>query len=444
MQDSRLYHPGNPRRLCRRLAALPVSLPLLALGCSADQVELGGNEAELTAPTNPACDGGVVDHDVTTYEQADIDALAGCEEIQGKLWLRDFPGMDLSPLASLRSVRDTLYVGMPDGDNPIESLHGLEALEHVGGLHISRLLESDLRGLRNLRSVRVRDPQQAFGHTSMIELGNCHALLDLGGLEQLQDWSMLMIQGVDELRSLNGLTPPPSGGMLWVLSAPQLRDVSALGAARDMDAIRLHSTGVENFDGVDLETLQLLELNNNPALVQLDGLDGLRALNQLEVSNNDALQRLPQLPGLQSMRSLQVTGNDVLLNIPAYPVQFVASYLVGGFDHSANKPENVPVAFEFFVVGNNAALLRASAPRGYTNAGILAVYDNPNLTELDLGGLAEVDTLSLRANAALTDVDVSSLQLVKRLEVVGNPQLPLTGFDGVAAAVKQLSATLPQ
>ena len=440
MQRS-LYHSCNIWHLFPlvRLARGAVLLPMAALGCSSDQVALGGRELELEAASVTACDG------VETYDQSDIDALAGCTEILGKLWLHDFPGMDLTPLAALRSVRDTLYVGMTDGEHPVESLRGLEALEHVGGLEISRLQVSDLSSLHNLRSVRVLDPDQGFGYTGMISLQSCEGLTSLRGLERLEDWSFLFIQDAQQLQSLDGLVPPPTGGTIRVNSAPQLRDVSALGAARRMTGIELDATGVENFDGVALENLGSLRLENNPNLVQLDGLDGISSINELVVAENDALQRLPELPGLEVLGALHVTGNALLQAIPAYPASLLGSYVVGGLSDSPspNKPEGPAVGFEFFVVGNNPALLRIAAPPGFSSGDFVAVYDNPSLIELDLGGMVDVDSIAIRNNAALVDVDVHSLEIVKRPEVVGNPLLPLAGFDGVAAAVREMSESTP-
>jgi hypothetical protein len=429
------YHFCNSWRRAGRLVAL---LSLATLGCSSDQVELGGRDAEPEVPPEPACGDGTVNHDVNTYEQADIDALTGCTEIQGRLWISGFPDMDLSPLASLRRVRDTLYVGITDRGGDVPSLHGLEALEHVGGLSISRLLESDLTGLRSLRSVRVLDRNQGFGYTGMIELNSCQALTDLRGLESLEDWSTFNINGADALESLNGLVPPGTAGSFSVTSAPRLRDVSALGTGRSLERLRLQATGIENLDGLDLAVLGSLELVQNPALVQLDGLNGIISLGYLSLDNNHALQRLPELPGLKVMRTLQVTDCSLLEVIPAYSVQPVGGALIG-----SGGVKGPPASFDLFVVGHNAKLRSISALRGFTNGHFMAVYDNPNLIALDLGGVADVDQLIIRGNPTLADVDVDSLEIVKKLEVVGNPALPLARFDGVAVAVSELSATTP-
>lgn len=436
-----LSHSSNTN--FRRLPALSLAaLSLAALGCSADEVELGGSDTGLPGAAT-ACGGGIVEGDVITYDQAEIDALAGCTEIRGKLLLHNLPGMDLSPLSSLRSVRDSLQVGV-QGTAPLASLHGLEALEHVGGLTINRLEESDLRGLRNLRSIRAFDPEQTSGYLGLLELSNCAGLSSLHGLEQLADWNVLLIQNAESLHSLDGLIPPPTGASVWVNDARYLSDISALGAARSMESIRLEFTGVENLDGVELETLQSLFLSNNSALVHLDGLNHLHELTELVVFENRALERLPSLPNLVLMRSLQITSNDSLLSVPAYRsvLEHGGRVLAGDFTRRPpNNPPNVPVGFDFFVIGGNAALQTASAPPGFMNGGHVAVFDNPSLTQLELSGLAEADQLIIRGNAQLSLVDVSSLELTRRLEVVDNPLLPLSTFDSVAAAFKQMAET---
>lgn len=211
-----------------------------------------------------------------------------------------------------------------------------------------------------------------------------------------------------------------------------------------MSSLRLELTGVENLDGVQLEHLQSLYLANNPALVHLDGLDGVHALEELVIFENPLLQRMPALPDLVFLRSVQVIGNDSLESIPPYhSVKELGEYAFGGdFTRSApNLPPSVPDGVDFFVVGDNAALRAASAPPGFMNGGHVAVFDNPSLIQLELSGLIAADQLIIRDSSQLASVDVGSLALTKQLEVSGNPLLPLATFDGIAAASTRLAGT---
>src|SRR5690242_4489520 len=110
-----------------------VGLAALALaGCTSDEVSLGGPDdaSESAGACAPGVE-GVVEGDVRTSTQADVDDLAGCREVTGILDIEAWPGLDLTPLASLRQVG-----GWLDIHGALESLEGLEALERVGELHL--------------------------------------------------------------------------------------------------------------------------------------------------------------------------------------------------------------------------------------------------------------------------------------------------------------------
>src|SRR3954451_9495408 len=87
------------------------SLCVCALACGGNGVSLGSGEPGVQSTPNPACVDGIVHDNVTTTSQTEIDALEGCEEINGDLWIVGFAGIDLRPLHALRVVHSNLTVG---------------------------------------------------------------------------------------------------------------------------------------------------------------------------------------------------------------------------------------------------------------------------------------------------------------------------------------------
>ena len=86
-------------------------LPWLA-ACTSDTVDLGGAEATEGLGRGSRCtDSAVIGEAVLATNQAELDALAGCEEITGDLVVDVFDGADLRPLASLRAVGGTFTLG---------------------------------------------------------------------------------------------------------------------------------------------------------------------------------------------------------------------------------------------------------------------------------------------------------------------------------------------
>jgi hypothetical protein len=73
-------------------------------------------------------------------EQADVDALAGCERIAGDLTLSTFAGAALAPLLSLTTVDGLLEIVGGAGESAdAAALNGFAALQQVGALRLLRV-----------------------------------------------------------------------------------------------------------------------------------------------------------------------------------------------------------------------------------------------------------------------------------------------------------------
>lgn len=151
-------------------------------------------------------------------------------------------------MASLRKVRGRLMVW---ADDWVESLHGLEALEHAGGLALHRLMVLDLRELRSLRTIRALHPKDAawcrrYSAGGLRRADHPERPRAAGGLGQPSHWARTGAPEPHRARATSG------GASVDIYMAPKLRDVSALGAADSMEELHLHSTAVRDFDGIDL------------------------------------------------------------------------------------------------------------------------------------------------------------------------------------------------
>ncbi|HTV20153.1 MAG TPA: hypothetical protein VMG12_15825, partial [Polyangiaceae bacterium] len=165
MNSSIRIRAARPNLMC---LALPV---LLALACSNGDVNLGGGLVALNLAAESRCaESARLEGNVTVENQSQLEELAGCEEIGGDLFVEFFQGADLSPLASLRAVDGTLFLGVPSPIQPedpeeqyayamqrqygyLDSLHGLEALESVGTLALDSVRVEDFSDLESLRSI---------------------------------------------------------------------------------------------------------------------------------------------------------------------------------------------------------------------------------------------------------------------------------------------------
>jgi hypothetical protein len=408
--------------------------------CSSERVSLGDREVGLDGPEQAACDGGVVSGSVEATTQAQIAALAGCEEIVGDLSI--YGELDLLPLASLRVVRGNLHIAPNDQDYPEggASLAGLDALEQVSSLNITGISDVDLSPLAGLKRVQL-DPSSNWDEGGDITIAGCDNLTDLTGLGNLREWDRLTLDGNASLSSLRGMGTPPEWVQLFAMHSPALRDISALAPLRYMEAIRLWETGLERLDGLHLEVVRSLDFRGNPALVNLDGLNELTSLRSLTLYGNPALHELPAMPELQRiLEGVQIVSNAELRSIPPYAASAGGEIGLGGWDFNpADNPDSVSFEFMIFEVGNNPKLTHVSVPSGLRRGQYIGIYDNPSLVELDMSFAEKLDMLSLRNNVALPRLAIDALQSVDELVVTGNTLLPASSFDDVATFTRDIS-----
>jgi hypothetical protein len=433
-------HHCNTRfgRALGLLALLPLAAGLAA--CSSDQVSLGDRMAPLDGPVEAACEGGVVSGTVEATTQAQIDALAGCEEIVGDLVI--YGELDLQPLGSLRIVRGNFHLRPNDEDYPAgaASLQGLESLEQVSTLNLMGLSDTDLSPLAGLTMVLL-DPLSPWTEGGYISIDSCNNLTDLTGLGGLREWQRLSLDGNASLSTLRGVGIPAGEASLFATNMPALRDLGALAPLRHMEMLRLWNTGLQSLDGLELEIVRSLDLRFNSALVDLDALNSLRSVSSLALGGNAALQHLPAMPDLQRiLREVIIVGNAELRSIPQYAAGPADARLgLSGWVSSAENPDTVSNLFLFFEVGNNPKLTQLSVPSGFRRGQYIGIYDNPSLTELDMSSVEKLDMLSLRNNVALPGVAIDALQTVDDLSVTGNTALPESTFDDVATFTRDMS-----
>jgi hypothetical protein len=435
----------NRARRRAAFALLPLALALSA--CATDQHSVGMDEMPLedTSSSEAPCGDGVISRNVHATEQSELEALAGCGEVSGDLWIARRPDLDLHPLSSLRIVRGNLILGLSeDTVSTFDSLEGLEALEQVSSLQIHGLT-GDLTPLRSLSRV-VLDPSNGWGDGGYIEIANCDGLTDLRGLENLVEWNQLRLLGNDALESLDGLRAPRvSENQILAEDAPNLRDLSALAHVTNMRALRLWRTGVESFEGFRMQYLRSLDLRENPELSSLSGLNGLWSVANLTLFRNPKLERLPEPIALSGLETMQIIGNAELRSVPAYSGGPGGRILVGGdaFPMTGDT-SSFESGFLLVDIGDNAKLSSVALPTSFAVGRYVSVFDNPSLTAVDLSPLQRVDMLNVSGNAALNDLDVSALATVDELVVIDNPLLATSSLENVKTFASTVSGNLAE
>jgi hypothetical protein len=459
------FDNGPTRGHARSRMALPafVFVLLSATGCSGSATSDDGDASSEGADGTPVvCQvpPPVVESFPAVTTQAQLDELAGCEEVSGKL-LIDAPDgvdLDLSPLASLRRVRGELvigcnpYVGTDSYCGPsVErslTLDGLESLESVASLTLGGLRVTSLAPLGNLRSIDNQlnivncgsltsleglegallstvSLQQNVQLSSLsgltlaadaerVHIQGAPALTDLSALSPLESVSHLELREMP-LRHLNMLSQLTSVDSLYLIQVPELNDLSGLSQIRTVARLYLDETGLENLDELPLESIAELDLSHNAALVEVDSLGTLLRLSRLSVIGNDRLLRLPAFPNLTAIDWVDLEFNTALVEGPRFPnVEHMSSGTIA--------------------IANNPALLEIDGFANIDQAAAIEIRQNVQLARVNFGRLRTAGTLRITCNLELPDSSLAPLLDVE----VPSGERQLDGNQGSEALCQRL------
>jgi hypothetical protein len=407
-------------------------------GCG-EALNLGADDAAIGGEEEDTCSVGLEDVVATTQEQ--IEALRGCRELMGSLTVRldnDAPGsLSLEPLASLEIVRGQLWI-----NGPATSLSGLEALEEVGALELTGLRVPSLAPLQALTRVQGDPTLRVFNggiYGGTIRVSDCEGLTDLQGLENLTNWRGLSVEDTDTIESLAGVRPPVIMESIVLQSLPQLKTVSALAAVREADYVIINNTGLERLDPLGLNIVSFVDVSQNPALTDLDGLQSLSLVENLRIEDNDALVRI-ELPDLRDFDAFSILGNDALVTVPFYNADQISLPAL------AETPGILSVRAQrgVFEVGSNAILSSIILPTGTADIAVVSINRNPSLVSVDMGELERAQTLWLLENPLLSSVAMPNLRSVDLLQIENNPALSVAPFAAVQTFTRQIGNNLDE
>jgi hypothetical protein len=285
--------------------------------------------------------------------------LAGCEIVMGQMLLLEGSPSSLSFLSDLKGICGHLHIE----DRAVTSLEGLGQLTHVvGNVELSNIGVRDLDALSNLEEVRE---------------------LTLARLD------------VDDLAGLSSLRRAEK---LWLYKLPQVSSLAGLSGLVEVN--RAYLTELEGLVTLDgLEALaavhRTLEVERCTGLVDASALDGLGGLPA-----RIAFEQLPSLGALPELsRPVLPVGDDFVASVTLSDLPLITSWPMAPF--RGHLFELVVVATGMseldlvegswsvgeLVISNNASLDDITALHALTEAGSVAVYDNPGLDNCELEAL---------------------------------------------------------
>jgi hypothetical protein len=400
-----MLHPG-----CPRVVAASV-LAATGWGCSGDTsyLERPGPPLAATVPgafENPdglrVClesgDSHAVTHVLT--RQAHVDALEGCELIDGSLEIASTDGTDLRALASLREVRGRLTLGDPyTGGSPgFTSLEGLEGLRRLQGLTLAGVEAADLRPLASVEQLDTPARAHADDLRASLEVRGATSLVDLHGLENVRGLFSVAVYDSPSFRSLDGVRFDEDAERLpdvYLVNCPVV-DFDLVSTRTELGKLQLSAMPLQSLTAVlgSIRRLRMLSLSQNRELTNASALAQLEYLEALEVMDNPLLAELPEMPLVSELSRARISGNLTLVQATRLP-----------------------------------RLSRLSA---------LEVGDNPLLETLDgFAALEELANGDISGNPLLATLDLHSLGRVSgTLRVTNNPQLDPSALAAVQGRLK--------
>jgi hypothetical protein len=364
--------------LAVRGLVLSLSLSLVVLACTANDVTLGGAGTIVRVDSEPAgagCpDGGVAIH-------------VGLDD-DDDLYLDDAEIMSSQLLCT--GSRPVQCSGGTIASGSV-TIDGVAAWSRLDGVHC---VEGDLL-VTGIEEAVPALADLAVVTGDVVIVGNTHpgVLGAFGALREIGD--TVLVQGNDAITDLTGLGAIERAASIVVIGNRQLASLAGLPPLVD-------------FGGA-------IRVTNNPALTTLTGLDDLVTCGgQIVLRSNRALRSVAALGALREVQLLEVSGHPALTSLVLPSLERIEARVLVT-DNPGLTEVALPVATtagDFIRVEANGALTSVAAPRLLTAGGFLVV-SNPVLASVTAPALTyvtgDVDLVGLPALASL---DLSGLDSV--------------------------------
>jgi PKD repeat protein len=321
-------------------------------------------------------------------------------------------------------------------NNPaMSSLHGLNNLGRVGGrMQLMNLPQlSDLSGLESLRDI---DRMLVIN-----SIGTLSDLTSLQSVERIQEG--IQLENIPGLINLNGLQNVDLNyinSSLTLKNMPDLQNLQGLGPVSEFYFLEIdNNPSLSSLSGLDfLETVPHgFTLRNNPNLASLEALSNLTEIEDgaLILAGNHSV---PNLSGMEKLsrirRGLTIQNMNGLTNLEGLSgLQSVDGLIIENNENlaSLSGPELLYEGF-YLSVNNNPKLTNLSGLEHVTTLTELNINQNPAL--ISLSGINEVTMISSNMNISGNQV-LSSLSGLNKLTIVNgiyiNDNSQLVSLDGL-------------
>ena len=262
---------------------------------------------------------GQCNSNITLSTQSQVDNFAsnyGCSVLDASLTIDGESIINLDGLAGLVEIDGGLFINYAESLQNINGLSGLTTLGSLLYIVGNEALEN-LDGLSNLTTVQ-----------SNIQIRNNAVLQNIDGLSNLNIPILgdLEIENNPVLQNIDGI------GYIGILEGslriswlPLIQNINSLSSLTAIDGyVAIYSNpNLENITGLsnvisqeDGLIMNSLSLNDNDALISLEGLEGIEIVGELSIGGNEVLNNVDGLSNLTSSGFLlDISANPSLVSI---------------------------------------------------------------------------------------------------------------------------------
>ena len=372
---------------------------------------------------------------VTIQTQDQLDSLSGVCLINGGLTFSTQLS-EISGLEQLRRVNGSVSINF----NPnITNLEFLPNLRQSDGINI--------RGNASLQSIAGLDSMKRLVNISIWDQPLITDMEPLSGLMQITGGINLRETGIVTLPDFNFTHLSSSPPSISIQDNPALVDFDGLKVFKTAGMIRIQNNpslvSVQGLSGLTSTGAGTsINILNNPQLTSLEGLHNLETMFQSSVLelNNNGIEDLNGLRNLKAAGVIRIENSpvirdvDELANVTSLSRLILINTGISNLDGLSNSSGELLSIF----LENNGQLTSISGLSGTDQVRFLVtISGNPLLASLDgLQNIARIGLTSTNGvlhilnNAALQDVNgLAGLTAVDEIRITGNPLL--TNLDGL-------------
>lgn len=369
--------------------------------------------------------------DIVFTTQAQVNQFStlypNCRRVKASITINDSNIMFLDSLYKIDTIDFALAVNQNSALKSLEGLHNLKLVQDLG---ISgNPLIMDLKGLRSLKNA-----------INSLSVENMSGLINLTGLESLENTRQLAIVNCNKLSNLIGLSALTKTSTFIIQGNMVLQNLIGVNTSKtfgDHFNISYNPNLLEFPNFTNMTRIFNFNLTGNPRLKSLKGLESLNTTWFFTISANDSLANIDAMSNLKTINFFaKIEDNKSLTQING-----LANVDIAALDSLiiVNNPKlstcNNKLTCGYVAIPTNIVRINNNAPLCATRAAIstqcslvgnknFALLDKINIYPNPCGNIIHID--GLPPNSYISILDQNLREVTSSISTLSNGEVNTT------------------